>query len=415
MPNTISFSQLVSDLSLAEFQFNSPCIFTADRSFETDFMDQTYQSGLTVQIRKQNFGTTTRGRIAVPEDINEETVPLTIGPEYLNSWQFDSKELTLEVTKNAPRYQQRYVSPRILNLVSTLERDIMQSGVLDVNYVVGSPTSLISDFSMVDIAYAQMTELGMPTAAANSFLLSPRDATALKATNQNAFNQTLNTDISFESQLGRYSAFNLYQTPATVIHQAGSGAGTPVVSVVPASGATSISVSGLTALAVGVYRAGDIISFGTFGTATAVESVNKVSRQSTGQLMTFVVQADVNADAGGNAIIPISPAIISDPANNRRNVSQNIPLNAPVNLLGAGLRYRISYAYTSRGLSLVMPPMARIHAPEVGIAMDKDSGISLRISIAFDPINGLDLFRVEFLAGYKFHQDYAVRIVSAIS
>lgn len=413
MPQTLSFSQLVSDLSLAQFQYNMPFIMTSDRSFELDFMDRQYQSGDTVNVRKVNQYIAQRGRVLTPEDTIEETTPITIGPEYGNAIAFNSKELTLEVTKAAPRYQERYVSPVVQNLAATLEKDIVRQAVLDLNYFSGSPTALISDFALVDIVDAQMTELGMPKEGDMSFVLGPRDASALKAANQNAFNPILNEDISFKSQLGRYSNFQMYTSPATVIHQAGSGAGTPVVSVVPVSGATSVSVSGLTPSATGVYRAGDTITFGIFGTAGAVESVNPVTRDSTGQLMPFTVQADVNADGAGNAIIPISPAIISDPANPRRNVSQNIPLNAPVNLLGAGLKYRISVAYTSRGLSLVMPPLVRVHAPECGVAVDRETGISMRVTIGFDMINGIDMTRIEFIAGFKWHQQYAIKIISA--
>jgi len=413
MPQTLSFSQLVSNLSLAQFQYNMPFIMTSDRSFEPDFMDQTYQPGSTVNIRKVNQYIGQRGRILVPRDTIEETVPLTIGEEYGNAIAFNSKELTLEVTKAAPKYQERYVQPVVQNLAATLERDIMDSAVLDLNYFSGSPTALISDFALVDIVDAQMTELAMPKQDDMSFVLGPRDASALKASNQNAFNPTLNEDISFKSQLGRYSNFQMYTSPATVIHQAGSGAGTPVVSVVPVSGATTISMSGFTPSATGVLLAGDTITFGTFGTNGAVESVNPVTRDSTGQLMPFTVQADVNADGSGNAVVTISPAIISDPANPRRNVNQNIPLNAPVNLLGAGLKYRISVAYTSRALSLVMPPLTRVHAPECGVAVDRETGISLRVTIGFDMVNGIDMTRIEFLAGFKWHQQYAIKLISA--
>lgn len=413
--NQLSTSQLVSNISLQEFKFNCPCIHIADRSYEPDFMNKSYQTNSTLDIRRQNFGTTTRGSIATPEAYNEETVTLTIGDAFLNAGNFNSRELTLDITQDAEKYQERYISPRVLNLVSSLETAIMLSGKTTTNYVSGSPTALLSDFSVIDVIYAQMVELAMPTDGNLSLLLSPRDGSALKASNQNAFNPILNEDISFNSKLGRYSVFNVYQTPASIIHQAGSGAGAPVVSVVPVSGATSISFSGLTPSATNVYRDGDTISFGTFQTAGAVESVNRVSRESTGQLMTFAVVGDVNADVAGNATVNIFPAIVSDFTNNRRNVNQNIPLNSPVNLLGAGLRYRISYATTARGLSLVMPPMVKVPAPEVGVAMDKDSGISLRYVRTYDGINDLSLVRVEFLAGYRFHDQYTIKVISAVS
>jgi len=413
MPQTLSFSQLVSNLSLAQFQYNMPFIMTSDRGFEPDFMDNSYQPGSTVNVRKVNRYIAQRGRILTPEDTLEETTPLTIGPEYGNAIAFNSKELTLEVTKAAPKYQERYVSPVVQNLAATLEKDIAASGLLQVNYFSGSPTAPISDFAQVDIINAGMVELGMPTAEDVSMVLSPRDASALKASNQNAFNPTLNTDISFRSQLGRYSRFQMFESPATQIHQSGTVTGAPLVTGVVASGSTTVTVHGLTP-STDTFKAGDTIWFGTAGTNTAVNSVNPVTRDDTGQVMPFVVQNDVTADGAGNATLTVFPAIISDPANPRRNVSMPIPTNSTVNLLGNGLRYRYSFAYTSRALSLVMPPMVRVHAPECGVAVDKETGMSLRVTIGFDMINGIDMTRIEFLAGFRWHQEYAFKIISAV-
>lgn len=413
MPNQIVFSQLVADLSLQELIYNTPLILTADRSFERTYENGEYRPGDTIFARKQNRFLGGRGRVIVPEGVLEETVPITIGEEYSQGINFDSKELTLKITESAPKYQERYVSPIILRLLSMLETDFMNSAVVDANYFVGSPTARLSDFSIIDDAAALMIDLGMPTNDA-SMVLSALDSSALKSSNQNAFNPILNEDISFKSQLGHFSIFDVYQSPAVTVHQAGSGAGAPVVSVVPVSGATSISMSGLTANAVNVFTAGDIITFGVAGTPGAVESVNYTSKQTTGRLAPFTVTANVNADGAGNAIVPINPAIISDIANPRRNVNQNIPLNSQVNLLGAGLRYRVGLAYCSRGISLVMPPMVRVPAVEVGLATDEKTGVSLRTTVGFDMITGLSLFRIEFIAGFKVHQEYSIKMISAL-
>jgi len=415
MPQQLSVSQLTANDSLQEFIFNSPLINTSDRGFERTYMNNAYQTGDVINIRKQNQRLGQRGRVGVIEDVNEETTPLVIGPEYLDLIAFNSKELTLKVTEEVTEFQRRYVSPTVLRLLSMLETDCMNAAVLDTNYFVGSPTALLSDFSIIDNAYATMIELGMPTNDC-SIIIGPRDGSAIKSSNQNAFNPILNKDISFASVLGHFSIFDVFTSPATVVHQAGTGAGAPVVSVVPLSGATTISMSGFTPSAIGVLTAGDTITFGIAGSPGGVESVHAVSKQATGQLMPFTVQANVNADVAGNATVTISPAIISDIANPRRNVSQNIPLNSQVNLLGANLRYRIGYAYSSRAFSLVVPPLHRAQgAVECGLATDEKTGVSLRIIKAWDQIQGLDSMRIEFIAGFKAHQQYALKMISAVS
>lgn len=411
---TLLFSDLVADLSLAEFQFNAPYVMTADRSFTPVYTNDEYQAGDTISIRKQVRRKGGRGRVVVPTAIQETSTPLTIEPAYNDSFEFNSRELTLDVTKNAPKFQQRYVSPSVLDIASRIETSIAEAAVLQLNYVAGSPTALISDFAIVDSVNAGMIELGMPQSE-KSMVLAARDASSLKAANQNAFNPVLNEDISFDSQLGRYSKFQMYETAANVIHQAGSGDGTPVVSIVPTSGDTTISISGLTPSALDVYRAGDTISFGVKGTAGAVESVHAVSYKKTGQLMTFTVQADVDADGTGNTVVSILPPIVSDITDTEQNVNQNIPLNAPVNLLGAGLEYRVNTAYTSRALSLVMPRLARVDSVKCGVAVDPETGMSLRIVMNYDILNDLNIARLDALAGFKWHQQYAFKVISAVS
>lgn len=419
MTQQLVFSQLVANLSLAQLKVTMPYIMTSDRAYEMEFMNSTYQSGSTVNIRKMNRYIAQRGRILPPQNTIEEIVPITIGDSYGLSVAFNTVELTLEMTKQAELYHQRYTSPIVETLAGNLEIDIAKAAETQVNYFAGSPTAQFSDFQLVDLVNAQMQELGMPREDDVNMVLHARDASALKASNQNAFNPTLNTDISFKSQLGRYSRFQLFESGNVITHVAGTFPGAPVVNGAVGSGNT-IVMSGFTASQTNVLTAGDLITFGVSGTPTAVYSMHPITHLSTGQLMSFVVQpstlpsGNYNSDAGGNVTVTVSPAIISDPTDPRINVSQIIPNGVQVNCVGAGLTYRLGTAYAARGLSLVMPPMVRVAAPECGLAKDEQTGIALRITRAWDQINGLDSTRVEFLAGFRWFDQYAIKIVSAL-
>src|SRR5258708_166496 len=118
MPQQINNSLLLANLALAELKTTMPYIMTSDRSYEMDFMNQTYQSGQTVNVRKMNRYIAGRGRIVTPQATIEETTPIVIGPEYSLSTQFNSQELTLQMTKNPELYYQRYVSPAVQALAA---------------------------------------------------------------------------------------------------------------------------------------------------------------------------------------------------------------------------------------------------------------------------------------------------------
>lgn len=414
MSQQLSFSQLVANRGLAQFKFETPYTMTADRSYQMDFENKTYDSGESVQVRRPNLFIGQRGNVLPPQAIVESTTFISVGLPYGLNIAVDSTEAALEMTKNDELYAQRYTDPIIKALASSLEVDIANAGLTQVNYFAGSPNSSFSDFSLIDAVDAQMAVLNMPTNDDVSMVLQSYDLSALKSSNQNAFNNTLNDDISFYSRLGRYSRFNMYRSSYALRHVCGSGAGTPLVNGAVTSGFT-INMDGFTASSPNVIRKGDIIQIGNLADASGVQSVQPRTRSATGQLMTFTASEDYNSNGAGQVVFQIAApdlGIISDPTNPRVNVSQALPDNAAVTIVGAGSSYNVAYAYTSRGLALVMPKMMRNSSPYCALAEDSKSKISLRITKAWDQQNGLDSTRVDFLAGFKFFDQYCIKIIS---
>lgn len=411
MANNISVSQIVANMALAEFKNNNSLVMTASRDYEYEFMNPYYKTGDTINIRKQNHFLVNNSRIANVQDVIEETEALTISNYNSVDIAFTSQELALDVDTSVDRFNERYVRPAVQELVHNIEGLIALQSISELNYQVGAPATPINSFAAVDLVGAKMLEQAMPMLNNAYMGLTVRDGSALKASLQNAFNDTLNEDISFYSRLGHLSYFDIFQNQALARHTSGSNAGTPVTAAIVTSGST-ISASGYTVSTANVLRAGDIITIGTFGAASAVNAVNPVGRADTGQLMQFRVTADVSSDGAGLATIPIAPAIISDPANPRRNVSQAIPAGAAIGLVTANTTHNINLAYCERGLDLAVVPLPTLHGMDSSVATDKDSRISLRVNIQGDNQNDLSLMRIAVLWGAKWHPEYAVRVVS---
>lgn len=416
MANQVVASNLISNLSLAKLKLTSPYIMTSDRSYDPDFMNAEYQAGQVLNVRKRVRYIANEGRISPDQDTIEDTIPIAIQPQLNCAVTFDSRELALYITKEPDKYQQRYGDPVVEAIVGKLETRLAEQGKTQVNYFAGSPTSEFSDFGMLNLVNAQMTTLGMPREGRVNCVLHANDMAAMQTSNQNAFNTTLNQDISFGAKLGRFSRFDLYESGNAIIHTAGSGAGTPLVSGAVSSGFT-ITVDGLTPLATNVFRAGDAFTIGNINDATGVQSMHPITHQPTGSLMQFAVAADVNADGAGVAVITISAptdGIISDPADPRVNVSQAIPDNATINLVGAGMSYRIAYAYVDRGLALVLPPMPYVPAVECAVAKDTEHGLSLRVVRGYDVTNDIAKGRMDIIWGGRFFDQYAIKIISKV-
>lgn len=410
MANNFSTTELVSNIALAKFVNNNSMVMTANRGYEGDFKMSEYKIGDTLNIRKQNHFIVGDGRIGTVQDVVEETETLTVNHQYHTLIEYSSKELSLDVDNGLERFAERYIDPAIQEIVHQMEVQLALDAIDQLNFSSGTAGTPVNSFAAVDLTGAKMLEQAMPMKPNAYMALSVRDASALKASLQNSFNDVLNEEVSFYSRLGRLSYFDIFQNQAIQRHTTGSLAGSPVVNGAVSSGNT-IVLDGATASQVGVFKKGDVVTF------AGTNSVNPVGRADTGQLMQFVVLADADSDGGGNVTITVSPSIISDVANPRRNVTAPIADNAVVSILGVTVpgtpvTYNVNTAYSARGLDIVIPPLERLDVVDSYVKTDTDANVSIRVSKQGDILNDVNVLRLDVLCGFKWHPQYAVKLVS---
>lgn len=417
MANQFSVTELVANTALAKFENNNSFVMTANRGYEGDFKMQEYRIGDTVNIRRQNHFTVGDGRIGTIQDVDEETTPLVVNHQYHVLTEYNSKELTLEVDNGVERFSERYVEPAVQEIIKQIETQVALDGVQQVNFATGTPGTPVNTFAVVDLVGAKMLEQGMPILRDAYMGLSVRDASALKSSLQNNFNDTLNDDISFYSRLGHLSYFDIFQNQSIARQTTGSLAGSPVVNGQVNSGNT-IVMDGATPSQTGVFRVGDVVTF------AGSNSVNPIGRSDTGQLMQFVVldtgadpDGNIDSDVGGNVTISVAPSIVSDLADARRNVTSPILDGAAVSILGVvapgtPVTYNVNLAYAKRGLDLVVPPLETIDVNRTYVKTSPDTNVSLRVSFQGDILNDVNVMRLDALCGWKWHGQYATKLVS---
>ena len=407
MANQIAVTQLVGNTMLAELANNNSLLLTGARTYESDFQMSEYKIGDTLQIRRQNQFTVNDGRVGVLQDVIDRTEPLVIQHQLNVTVEYSSRELTLFVDTGQGPFNERVIRPIIQNISKQAETLIAQAALTQLNFTSGNPTAPINSFGVVDLVYAKMQEQAIQINNDGYMALAPRQASALKNANQNAFNPTLNEDISFASALGHYSVFDMFSNQSIQFHTVGAGAVGAVVATTVVSGSSSVDLSGLGVSVTGVYLPGDIIRF------TGVNSVNPVDRTDTGQLMDFVVQNQVNSDGAGLGTVVVYPPIVSDPASPYRNVTTAVVATTPVTLEGTpNGRYHVNLAYAPRGLDIVIPPMEVLNNVDTSVVTDKDLNISLRVGRQGSIQNDVNMLRVDMLIGFKWHPDYCVRLHS---
>jgi hypothetical protein len=409
MANQFVTSDIIANMALAQFQNNNTFVMTANRGYETDFPLANYKQHDVINIRERNFASFVDGRISSPYDASEKTVSLVVDHQYNASFEVTAKDLTLDIETNNEYWKERYIVPNVEVITKGIDSQLSKDAINQLYFTVGTPGTPLNSFAAIDAANVKLSKHAVDIRD-RYFALSLEDASALKSSQQVNFNDTLNNDISFYSRLGRFARFELFENQSITTHTTGSQAGTILVNGAVSSGNT-IVMDGATPSETGIFRKGDTVSF------AGVNSVNPIDKSDTGDLAQFVVLADADSDGAGNVTITVNPAIDSDIASVRRNVTNAIPDNAAVSIYGVTtpgtpVTYNVNVAYVKRALDLVVPPLAHIDINRQYTARDTEKNLALRVGIDGDIRNDQNMMRFDVLWGALWHGAYAVKVIS---
>ena len=403
MPNQFITTQLVSNTALAMFANNSPFIMTGSRIYQDDFQNSGYKIGDTLQVRRQNNFIVGDGSTAVPQDIIETVENITVAHQYHALIAYTVQDLTLRIED----FSRMFIQPAIQNIVTQMERDICADAEQELYFFTGQAGSPINSFATVDIAGAKLLEQGVNIASDAYLAMTVRDGSSLKSALLNNFTPVFNEEIVRQSAIGHLSYFDIFQSQNIVRHQAGVGptlfpGDTLTVNGTVSSGNT-IVLAGATISTANYFLPGDLIQI------AGVHSVNPLSRASTGQLMQFVITAPANSSGGGALTLTVSPNIVSSTSSPLQNVDIPIPSGAAVTVVPS---YNVNIAYPARALDIVCPPLYKLQVPYASVAVDPETGLSLAVTQTGDILGYQNLMRIDILCGFKWHPQYAVKLLS---
>lgn len=403
MANQFITTDLVSNTALAMFANNAPFVMTASRIYQDDFVSSGYKIGDTLQVRRQNHFIVGDGSVATPQSIVETVESIVVNHQYNALIAYTIQDLSLRIED----FSRLFIAPAIQEIITQMEKDIGASAEQSLNFFTGTAGTPINSFTTVDTAGAKLLEQGVNIASDAYLAMTVRDGSSLKGALLNNFTPVFNEDIVRSSAIGHLSYFDIFQSQNIKRHIAGAGprltpGDTLLVNGAVSSG-SSIVMDGATINVTDYFVVGDVISI------AGVESVNPVGRASTGQNMQFVVTANASSNGTGDITVSVSPSIISDTANPNRNVSNAVPNNAAVTMVGS---HNVNVAYPARGLDIVCPPLYKLQVPFASVAVDPETGLSLAVTQTGDILGYQNYMRLDLLCGFKWHQQYAVRVLS---
>ena len=390
-------------------QYTSECLFSlvnelvftkhVEREYEDKFAHKGAQIGDTINIRRPARFTVSSGAALSTQDYTETSIPLTINSQKHIDTTFTSVELTLKVED----FSERIIKPKMIQLANQIDQDGLQSAVGLIGNMTGTAGTSPNNISFITDAGRKLDDFSAPRDGKRFLLLD----TGSNASMINALSGFFNDPRLVSSQYKdavfvdgtNTIGFKIGMSQNVYRQTMGPRGGTPLVNGA-SQGLTAgwantgtLVTDGWTAAAAQRVAAGDVF------TIANVTAVNPVTRQSTGQLMQFVVLGNQSSDAGGNLTLNISPAIIS--SGPFQNVTAAPADNAALTFVGtASTAYGRNLAWHESAFTLGCVDLVDVSELGAWGARRQWKGISLRVvrqyAIATDTVPA----RVDVLYGW---------------
>ncbi len=275
--------------------------------------------GQTLSIRKPPRYIGRLGQAAQIEAITETFVPLTLSYQRGVDTQVSSQNLTLDIDN----YSSRILEPQIVRLSNLVDQDVCNLAQ-GLNNFVGVPGTTPTTSTTWLAAKTKLDKQAAPADRNRFIFLEPAADSALVDNLKGLFQASGEIAEQYlTGSMRRALGFRWEMDQNIYVHTVGTLGGTPTVTTVPASGASTIVTGSWTST---TLNAGDIVSF--VSTTTPVNYVNTQSFQSVGQTMQFVVMA-TTSDSTGSITIPVGPAMIG-PGSQLQNITNLPAASTPV-------------------------------------------------------------------------------------
>lgn len=405
MSNSLLTINMITKEAVRLWKNTNSFIQNINTQYDDSFAKTGAKIGTTLRIRLPNDYTVRTGPAASVQDTTEQQTTLTVATQQGVDVSFNSVDRTMSLDN----YSERVLSPMINNLAGGVASNIMSGSEGGVcNFVANTDTA-----GNIISPVAQTFLNGNATLTINSTPSGPRKIVndpLTMARTVGTLSGLLNPSAAISKQYTTgmmYNAlgFEWFEDQTVIKHTTGTfSAGT-------VAGADQTGTTLTTNAITGTFNAGDII------TLTGVNAVNRITKQSTGQLRQFVVTANV---LNGATSIPIYPAIIPAAANGSQVQYQTVTVSpadaAPILLATkASEVYRKNIAFARDAVTMVT---ADLEMPQ-GVweaAREVFDGVSMRAVTQYVVATDQTITRLDVLYGYLYvRPEWAVIVADSIN
>lgn len=410
MSNSLLTINMITREAIELFKNSNEFLKNIDQQYDDSFARDGAKIGQTLRIRLPNDYTVSNGPAAQPQDTTEQSTNLVVATQRHVDVTFSSVDRTMSLDD----YSERVLAPMVNNLAGNVAATIMsgvEGGVCNLVANKDAQGNIISPVAQTYLS-AKAALLNNSTPRGNSMSTSWKvvNGPITEANTVSSLAGLLNPvpNISEQYRTGSMQqalGFDWMVDQTVINHTSGSfSAGT-----VAGAGQTGNVL--LTNAITGDLALGDIIAI------DGVFAVNRVTKQSTGQLRQFVVTAPANS---GATQISVYPAIV--PEVNGQPVQYQTVVDGPAN--GAAIRlatpasttYAKNIAFYPKAITMAT---ADLWTPTQGVveaARDNYDGVSMRMLTAYMPGTDQAITRLDLLFGFLYiRPEWAVIVCDTVS
>ena len=241
-----------------------------------------------VEVREDTFNMDVKG-------VEQKSIPLVRSKVFGVDISYTDAELTQDVDG----FMEFRVNPIIATLAAKWDRYVYNTVAKQVANAVTLPVTGIDSDDILN-AGVKLDNASAPRDGSRMVILSPKGMKQVVSNSAALFNNAKNISQQYSDGIVTIPSlgFNFGMSQNVYTHTTGSFDTAYEVKTAPASGAVSVAIDTGT----GTATVGDTFHF------AGVYEVNKLTKESTGELKQFTVTADF---AGGDATLYFDPPIIS--------------------------------------------------------------------------------------------------------
>lgn len=374
--------------------------------------------GDSISIKKPFRVKSASGRVLVKQPMVDQVISLKINRQEHVGFEYTLKDRTLDIEK----FSETYLKPGMIQLANAVDRSIALT-IKNVFHTSGTPGVRPGNFIDYANAAAKQTTYGVPSDGMRRAVIDPFTCASLSDGVTKLFKESMVEMAYKKGYKGPVAAYELYESQNMPKHTVGDHGGTPLVAGTITNGNT-ITTDGWDVSKTGLLKAGDVYNI------AGVYGVNPQNYETTGILLDFVVQEDVNSDGSGLATITFEPALNDGTATVLNEDGETISLkayqnitalpadDAPITVQGAANTiYDQSYLFHRDAIALCV---VNLMLPESAVvknrSYDPESGLSLLMTQAYDINEQTEITRVDVVWAAKLiYPDLALKLWGGVA